>query len=312
MSAPESRTTAAPRPAPRWAREAKPTPEQEDFGPADGAVRRRLYRIIFQHDTRSGLAFDLCLIVAIVASVLIAMIDSVAPLHARHGHVFYALEWGFTIAFTAEYAIRLWIVRSPLRYARSFYGVIDLLAIIPTYASLLLAGSQYLLVVRILRILRVFRLLRLVRFLHEARQLTTALRGSARKIMVFVFAMLAIVTVFGALMYLVEGPEHGFHNIPLSMYWAIVTVATVGYGDIAPGTTLGRLLSSMLILIGYGMIAVPTGIYTAELASSLRARSHEDARRCRQCALAGHEADAHFCRNCGTELDPADGHRDLH
>ncbi|MFC4726644.1 ion transporter [Coralloluteibacterium thermophilus] len=275
----------------------RPDPE---LGPAPTPVRRRIYAVVFGHDTRAGLAFDLCLMVAIVASVLIAMLDSVEGLHARYGHAFYAVEWGFTVLFTVEYLLRLWIVARPLRYARSFYGVIDLLAILPTYLSLLVAGSQYLLVIRILRILRVFRLFKLVRFLYEARQLSDALRRSARKIFVFVFAMLTIVTVFGALMYLIEGPEHGFDNIPLSMYWAIVTVATVGFGDIAPATALGRMLASVLILIGYGMIAVPTGIYTAELASGLRRGARQ--RACPRCRLRGHEADAVFCRQCGAGL----------
>lgn len=271
-------------------------PEQEGW-------RRRWHNVIFGHDTPSGRNFDVLLIWVIVASVVIAMLDSVDWLHAAHAETFLALEWGFTLLFSAEYLIRLAIVRQPLRYARSFFGIIDLLAVLPTYLSLLLPGAQYLLVIRVLRIMRVFRILKLIRYVDESSVLIGALARSRRKIFVFLMAMLTIVTVFGALMYIVEGPENNFTSIPMSMYWAIVTVATVGFGDIAPVTALGRFITSILILIGYGIIAVPTGIYTAELTTGLRLQ--RDARRCGTCLLVGHEIDASFCRGCGAPMPEA-------
>ena len=262
--------------------------------------RRTLHGVVFGYHTRPGLIFDLWLIAAILVSVGVAMADSVAPIHERHGDLLYGLEWFFTLLFTAEYLVRLAIVARPLRYARSLYGIIDLLAVLPTYLSLLLAGSQYLLVIRLLRILRVFRLLKLTRYVSESGLMVEALLRSRRKVLVFVTFMLTLVTVFGALMYLIEGPENGFTSIPISMYWAIVTVATVGFGDIAPVTALGRLVTSFLILIGYGIIAVPTGIYTAELMNSLRATV--DDRVCGRCGLEGHLSDARYCRRCREAL----------
>lgn len=265
--------------------------------------RHRWFHIIYRHDAGAARNFDLALIVAIVASVAVILLDSVASIRARHAGLFLALEWGFTALFTVEYLLRLAVVRQPLRYALSFWGVIDLLSILPTYLSLLFPGSQSLLVVRVLRLLRLFRILKLTRYIEEGSVLTRALWRSRRKILVFLFAVLTLVVVFGALLYVIEGPEYGFDSIPESMYWAIVTVATVGFGDIAPATPLGRFVASILILIGYGIIAVPTGIYTAELATSLR-EAGEAARKvpCPQCALDGHQADALFCRRCGATL----------
>lgn len=270
----------------------------------DAGWRLSTFRVIFEHDTRGGWLFDVALIAAILASVLITMLDSVASLHDRHGQLFYALEWLFTAMFTVEYIARLLVVTQPLRYARSFFGIVDLLAVLPTWLSLLFPGSQYLLVVRLLRILRVFRILKLARYVSEAGLLMTAMRRSSRKIFVFLFAIMTVVTVFGALMYVVEGPAHGFDSIPLGIYWAIVTVGTVGFGDIAPATGFGRFLASILILFGYGLIAVPTGIYTAELAQGLF--NKRDQRRCGQCALVGHEPDAAHCRSCGGALAQPD------
>ncbi|QSX74822.1 ion transporter [Lysobacter arenosi] len=268
--------------------------------------RRRWFDIIYRHDTPRARNFDLLLIVAILASVLVIMCDSVASIHARHAHWLYPLEWAFTVLFTAEYALRLAVVRRPWRYALSTWGLIDLLSILPTYLSLVLPGSQSLLAVRILRILRLFRVLKLTHYVEEGGILITALARSRRKIFLFVCALLTIAVIFGALMYVVEGPAHGFVSIPTSMYWAIVTMATVGFGDIAPQTSLGRFITSLLILIGYGIIAVPTGIYTAELASSLREASHEqshlDRRGCPECGLEGHAPDALHCRHCGHAL----------
>lgn len=266
------------------------------------AWRKRCFDIIFGYDTLAGRVFDLVLILAILASVAIALADSISMLHARYGAVFYAMEWGFTLAFTLEYVIRLLIVNHPMRYARSFYGIIDLLALLPTYISLLVPGAQYLAVLRVLRILRIFEVLHLRRYTRVTSVMLDTLQNSWRKILVFLLAMLAIITIFGALLFLIEGPENGFTSIPLSMYWALVSVTTVGFGDIAPVTPLGRLAASVLILIGYGIIAVPTGIYTAELATSLRNR--HDGRGCSGCGLTGHDPDAAHCRRCGQALPP--------
>lgn len=268
--------------------------------------RRRWFDIIFRHDTPPARNFDLLLVLAIVTSVSVIVADSVADIHARYGGWLYGLEWGFTLLFSAEYALRLATVKRPLRYALSIWGVIDLLSILPTYLSLLLPGSQSLLVVRILRILRLFRILKLTQYVEESGVLLGALWRSRRKILVFVSTVLTLVVIFGALMYVIEGPQHGFTSIPTSMYWAIVTMATVGFGDIAPQTTFGRLVTSVLILIGYSIIAVPTGIYTAELMNSLREaeadRGHLDLRGCPDCGLEGHEPEALHCRHCGHAL----------
>lgn len=265
--------------------------------------RERAYRVVFGYESRAGRLFDLLLIVAILTSVAVALMDSVAALHARYGRVFYAIEWGFTLAFTAEYVVRLAIVKQPMRYARSFFGVIDLLAVLPTYLALLVPGAQFFIVLRVLRILRIFSILHLRRYVRESSMLLETLRRSWRRIAVFLLAILALVTIFGAVMFVVEGPAHGFTSIPVAMYWAVVTVGTVGFGDIAPATPLGRLIASLLILIGYGVIVVPAGIYTAELVSMLRLQ--RDARECDKCGLKGHEADAKHCRRCGEALPPA-------
>lgn len=271
------------------------------FEPANPAGwRRRAFDVIFRHESGAPRLFDIVLIAAILLSVLVVILDSVAGLHREHAALFYTLEWGFTLLFTVEYLLRLLVVKRPLRYARSFFGVIDLLSILPTWLSLLFTGTQFLLVVRILRILRIFRVLKLVRYVDEAGLLLISLRRSRRKVLVFVFAILNLVVIFGALMYLIEGPENGFTSIPTAMYWAIVTMATVGFGDIAPSTPLGQFVTSILILIGYGIIAVPTGIYTAELANTLRERG--SARTCAACGHDRHEPEALFCSHCGERL----------
>jgi voltage-gated potassium channel len=262
--------------------------------------RERCYRIIFRHDTAAGRIFDIALIAAILTSVMVALLDSVAPWHQRHGSLFLRIEWGFTALFTVEYVLRLMVVKQPLRYARSFFGVIDLLALLPTYLALLFPGAQSLIVLRILRILRIFKILHMRRYEQESGLLLDTLQRSWRRIAIFLLAILTIVTIFGAVMFLVEGPENGFSSIPIAMYWAVVTVGTVGFGDIAPGTPLGRLIASMLILIGYGIIVIPAGIYSAEMINALRQRG--DARRCSSCNLAGHEMDARHCRRCGKAL----------
>ncbi len=277
--------------------------EREFLPASEHGLRYRLFRLIYHHDKPDERNFDLALIIAILASIAVVLLDSVPSVKEDWHDALYLVEWFFTILFTFEYAIRLWTVRRPARYATSFFGVIDLLSILPTYLSILFPGGTSLLVVRILRLLRIFRILKLVEYSGEAGMLIEAMLRSRRKIFVFVCALLTIVVIFGALMYVVEGPEHGFTSIPTSMYWAVVTMATVGFGDIAPATSLGRFVTSILILIGYSVIAVPTGIYTAELASTIRGQRRTV--RCGQCGLIDHESDAGHCRKCGSCLpDP--------
>ncbi|KFA24311.1 ion transporter [Xanthomonas vasicola] len=240
----------------------------------DDGWRRQWFDIIYRHDTRPSRNFDLMLVVAILASVVVIMIASVPRIHSHAAGWLVPLEWAFTVIFTIEYALRLAVVRRPLHYALSVWGVIDLLSILPSYLSFFVPGAQTLLVVRVLRILRLFRILKLTRYIEESGQLLEALWRSRRKVLVFLFSVLTITVIAGATMYIIEGPQHGFTSIPTSMYWAIVTMATVGFGDLVPQTTLGHFVTSALILIGYSVIAVPTGIYTAELASSLREGGH--------------------------------------
>lgn len=276
-------------------------PRMPDERPA-GGWRERLYVVVFEHGTPAGRAFDLALLFLIVASVVAVVLESVPSFRARWGAELLAVEWGFTALFTAEYVLRLLVVRRPAAYARSFFGVIDLLAVLPTYLRLLLPGSQVLLTLRAIRLLRVFRVLKLGHFLGEERVLVQALRASVRKIVIFLGAVLVIVLVTGALMYVVEGPGTGFTSIPASVYWAIVTITTVGYGDIAPQTPLGRLLAALVMMLGYGIIAVPTGIVTVEMGRASRPAPATAARRCAVCGLAGHDEDAAFCKRCGEEL----------
>lgn len=266
--------------------------------------RDRLYVIIFEADTTAGKWFDIGLIVSIILSVIAVMIDSVSSIHEEYKDRLYAVEWFFTVLFTLEYGLRLFCIRRPLRYARSFFGIIDLLAILPTYASLLLPGSQYLISIRILRILRVFRVLKLVEYSQEAQLLIQALRASRRKITVFLFTVLTLVVIFGSLMYLIEGEENGFTSIPRSVYWAVVTLTTVGYGDISPKTNPGQFLAAFIMILGYGIIAVPTGIVTVELAHVRRGVQARPV--CRECSCEDHASDARYCKDCGAELGEKD------
>ena len=277
--------------------------EKEHHPATVSGMRYKWYRLIFHHEARDERDFDLWLIAAILASVGVVILDSVPSIKAQWHGALYVAEWFFTLLFTVEYGVRLWVVRKPLRYARSFFGIIDLLSILPTFLSLLFPASASLTVIRALRLLRVFRVLKLVEYSSEAGVLIDALLRSRRKIFVFICTLMTIVVIFGALMYVAEGPEHGFHSIPTGMYWAVVTVATVGFGDIAPGTAFGRFVTSVLIIIGYSIIAVPTGIYTAELARSMQPKRHSV--RCVECGLPDHEADAWHCRKCGRAL-PSD------
>jgi voltage-gated potassium channel len=268
--------------------------------PAGSRWRARLHEVIYEADTPLGKTFDVCLLMAILLSILAVCLESVATVRAQAGTALRVAEWTFTLLFSVEYVLRLAAVRRPWRYARSFFGIVDLLAILPTYLSFFLPGAQSLLVVRALRLLRVFRVLKLVHFVRESRQLAAALRASARKIVVFLVAVLTLVLIMGALMYLVEGPVHGFTSIPASIYWAIVTMTTVGFGDIVPQTPLGQILASLLMIMGYAIIAVPTGIVTVGLAGVMRQSTNTQA--CPSCGREGHADDARFCKYCGSKL----------
>lgn len=269
-------------------------------GPEPKGVRERVHEVIFEADTPGGKAFDVVLLLAILASVVAVMLESVAWIRSDHGTVLAAFEWVITIAFTLEYGLRLWSVRRPGVYARSFFGIVDLLAILPTYVSLVLPGAQGLAIIRALRLLRVFRVLKLVQFLRASTTLSVALKASAPKIIVFLGAVLTVVLICGSSMYLVEGAEHGFTSIPISVYWAIVTMTTVGYGDIAPGTVPGQFIAAALMITGYGVIAVPTGIVSVELARSEPAEV--TTRACPGCGAQGHDTNARNCKFCGEPL----------
>ena len=266
--------------------------------------RDTLHEIIFEADTPAGKWFDILLIVSILTSVLAVMLDSVGEINKQFGSILYSIEWFFTIIFTVEYILRLICVDRPLFYAKSFFGIVDLLAIIPTYISILIPGSEYFLVIRILRILRIFRVLKLVQYMGEALLLMKALRASSRKIIVFLFTVLTLVIIFGSMMYLIEGAEHGFTSIPRSIYWAIVTLTTVGYGDISPQTNFGQMLAACIMILGYSIIAVPTGIVTVELShlSSKKISLKKATQACKNCSAEGHDSDADFCKYCGAQL----------
>jgi len=264
------------------------------------SFRERAHEIIFEADTPAGRAFDLASMVIILASVAAVILESVGSVREQFGTELRVTEWVLTVICSFEYVARLLAVQRPLRYATSFFGVVDLLSVLPSYLSLLLPGSQALLVVRSLRLLRIFRVLKLVHYLGEAQLIGTALRASSKKITVFLGAVLVVVLIMGAALYTVEGPERGFTSIPRAMYWAIVTLTTVGYGDLYPRTDIGRFLASLVMIIGYGIIAVPTGIVTAELTAAMRKPISTQG--CPQCAAEGHDTDAAFCKYCGGKL----------
>ncbi len=278
--------------------------EARRFGIPASGWRRRLFVVIFESDTRAGKLFDIVLMWTIVASVIVVMLDSVASISARFGTLFYALEWGFTLLFTVEYVGRLSCVRRPDRYARSFFGIVDLLSVLPAYLALFFPGLHSLIDIRLLRLLRVFRILKLTEYIQEYRKLGTALHASRRRIFVFIGTVFMAVVLIGTVMYLVEGPANGFTSIPMAVYWAIMTVTTVGFGDITPQTDLGRTIASFSMLLGWGILAVPTGIVTAEMTSQ-RLRDTDRMRRCRSCGSPNHTDRAHYCQNCGAALDPA-------
>ena len=264
-------------------------------------VKEKIRSIIFEASTPAGRAFDVFLIIVVLLSVLVVLLDSVTSIHSEYGQVLLVIEWSFTLLFTVEYLLRLWTIQNTWLYARSFYGVVDLLGSLPTYLSIWFADAHYFLVVRVLRVLRIFRVFRMVRYVGEAELIAQALTASRRKITVFVCSVLALVVVFGSLMYLVEGGTNTeFSSIPQSIYWAVTTMTTVGYGDVAPDTALGRGLAAVIMIMGYGIIAVPTGIVTLELNEAHRKRANT--RTCPECSAEGHSYEASFCWRCGSAL----------
>jgi voltage-gated potassium channel len=307
---------------PRQGRQGGPQAYVPQAPPSYGAPppgwRRRLYDIIFEADTPAGRRFDIALVFAILLSILVVVLDSVPGLHREHAALLNGLEWGFTLLFTAEYVARLVCVRRPWRYATGFYGAIDLLAVLPSYLSLLVPGTELLLDIRILRLLRVFRIFKLTLYMEEYTRLGEALAGSRRKIVVFLSVVLMAILVLGTVMYVVEGAENGFTSIPVAMYWATVTMTTVGYGDITPHTHLGKAVASFMMLLGWGILAVPTGIVTAEMTRRSGNRQSDgvlpgltppaadgrdgDERHCDACGSGGHEPAARYCKDCGAAL----------
>jgi voltage-gated potassium channel len=285
--------------------EPPPAPESLEarlYGRPSGGWRHRWFGVIFESDTPAGRRFDLALLAVISASVLVVMLESVRPLAARHAGPLFVLEWAFTLLFTLEYLARLACVRRPLRYAASFFGLVDLAAVLPMYVAAFVPGLHVLIDVRILRLLRAFRILKLTEYVREYSSLGAALHASRRKIFVFLSVVAMVVVILGTVMYVVEGPEHGFTNIPVSIYWAITTMTTVGFGDIAPRTTVGRAVASVVMLLGWGILAVPTGIVTAEM-TTRRLSDVEASRRCQTCGAAVHAADSRFCHRCGAPLE---------
>ena len=263
--------------------------------------KSKLYEIIFEADTKAGKLFDVILLWTILASILAVFLESMSDIRMQYGEILVLFEWLFTILFTIEYVLRLICVRKAIVYARSFFGIVDLLAILPTYLSLFIIGGQYLLVIRILRLLRVFRIFKLTHFLYQADVLKQAMKASRIKITVFILTVLSLVVIIGSLMYVIEGPPNGFTSIPTSIYWAIVTLTTVGYGDISPNTPIGQLFASIVMIIGYAIIAVPTGIVTIELAEAVK-KGGGKLKKCLKCGLEIHDSDANFCKNCGNSL----------
>lgn len=263
--------------------------------------REQLYTIIFGTDTPAGQRFDIILIYTILLSVIALMLDTVVAVHDRWTLVLYGIEWFFTVLFTLEYGTRIYCSPNRKKYIFSFYGIVDLISIVPTYLALILAGANYLLVIRLLRVFRVFRVFKMFRYLSEANLLVRAVWLGRRKILVFFMSVLIISTVFGSLMYLVEGPEYGFTSIPKSIYWTIVTITTVGYGDITPHTVLGQIISTLAMLIGYSIIAIPTGIVTAEMAVEIQ--REKNLKKCANCNKSGHDRDSEHCKWCGAKFN---------
>lgn len=263
-------------------------------------TKEKIYRIIFGTGTPAGRLFDILLIAAILMSVAAVILDSIEFWQQRYATELYIIEWFFTLMFTTEYIVRIYCSPNPRAYVTSFYGIVDLAAILPTYISLLFPTASLLLIIRLLRVLRIFRVLKLLQYSGEANILMRSMFMARRKIFVFLFSVMILVTIFGSLMYVIEGPIFGFTSIPRSIYWAIVTVTTVGYGDITPQTVLGQMIAALTMLTGYAIIAVPTGIISAELMTEMQKERSNT--RCSNCERSDHETDAHFCRHCGTAL----------
>ena len=275
-------------------------PELKDNVEQSKSFKQSLHTVIFETDTKAGQRFDLVLIVVIMISVIVLMLESVQSVSSQYYDQLRWLEWVFTIIFSVEYALRIYCASNRIRYLRSFYGIIDLLAILPTYLSLFITGANYLFVVRLIRVMRVFKILHLVRYLSETNILLRALLSSWRKVFVFFVFVLILATLFGSIMYVVEGAHNGFTSIPKSIYWTIVTITTVGYGDITPHTVIGQAIAALAMLTGYSIIAVPTGILTAELSREMQ-RSRIQIQ-CKACGKVGHDQDAVFCKSCGHKL----------
>lgn len=265
--------------------------------------KKRLAHIVFESNDRESRTFDLVVLIMIVGSITVVILDSVSALHLKYGSTFYYLEWIFTIIFTLEYALRIWLTSKTFHYAISFYGIVDLLAVLPGYLSLFIANTQFLTVVRALRLLRVIRVLKLGRYISESDFIKGALKASATKIQLFLFSVLTIVLIMGTLMFLIEGPEAGFTSIPVAMYWGIVTLTTVGFGDITPQTPLGQFIASLIMLLGYAIIAVPTGIVTSEMAKLGRSEKPVNTRACTFCGKDGIDPEDNYCKNCGEKFD---------
>lgn len=263
-------------------------------------LRRRLYRIIFGVNTTAGKRFDIMLVVVIIISVLTVILESIPSFNAKYAPELHTIEWIITIIFTIEYLARIWTHPKPFRYIFSFYGVIDFLAIIPTYLALIFSGAMGFAVIRGLRLLRIFRIMKITRYSSEGSVIVEALKSSRYKILVFLFAVLILVLIIGTIMYLIEGEDSGFTSIPAGIYWAIVTLTTVGFGDITPVTNLGKFIASVVMIMGYGVIAVPTGIVTFEIASTIK--STNEKRECSTCGHNAHDADAKYCKSCGEKL----------
>jgi voltage-gated potassium channel len=259
-------------------------------------MKEKLYKIVFETDTKAGKTFDVFLLWAIMFSVIVVMLESIPEVGEKLSSVFFTLEWILTIIFSLEYLLRLWISPKPINYVFSFWGLIDLMSILPTYLSLFVLGYHYLLIVRIFRLLRIFRIMKLARYNKEAQLLIHSLRSSLYKISIFLMAVIAIVTFMGTMMYVVEGGEKGFTSIPQSIYWAIVTITTVGYGDMVPHTIIGKIISSIAMIIGYAIIAVPTGIVTVEIANASKKNI-----KCEVCK-SKNTKNSNFCSNCGNTL----------
>ncbi len=270
--------------------------------------RQRMYEVIFEGDTRAGKTFDVALLITIVASVLLVVLESVRSVREEWSTALHAAEWVVTVGFTVEYALRLYCVRSPARYARSFFGIVDLISILPAYLELVIEGTHFLMIVRVLRLLRVFRIFKLAHFLKEGDILMAALKASRPKVTVFLAAVCTSAVVMGTLMYLVEGEENGFTSIPRGIYWAIVTLTTVGYGDVTPHTTVGHIIATAVMILGYGVLAVPTGIFSVELTQASRVPAKTLGKLCEACGFSETDPDARYCRRCGQDLSEPVAH----